>query len=638
MQLSATGKLWLNFLRIGDEMFRLIVFTLTLLTGTTVLASYIAPIAVEKSIVEIHVKKDWTVRNRSEQVSRVETERGIDLLGEQKIQFNSAHEKVRVISAYTIQPDGSRDKVTEDRIRIQDDIDDLGNGIYSTSKLLVIIFPNLRVGSKTYYQVESLEHTPDFPGNFSWTKYYSPHKKYDQAEIRFSHAPSLDIKVETKGLTGGRTTPKSSSPSDPIRYHYRYNQDQALPYSRNLISHMDYAPRFAASSFKTYADVAVAYQTRAKSKAAVTTKIRNLANELVGSSATDLEKVKKLYAWVSNNIRSSAVYAGNGGYVPNPAQRVLESRYGDCKDHATLLQALLRAVGVESSQVLINSENAFNLPDPPSFAVFDHVINYVPALDLFLDSTSRFTPVGTLPQGVVGKPALIVSTGEVKATPIDTADSDSTNTVTQMVLHEDGRVTGSTKITQSGYFQIDSRAKAFQSLNKAQEEVVSSMLARFNESGRGRIKIPDPRNLDADWVIDADFNLEPMVTLPGVAAFTFPVGLAQGRFQMLAGTKLIQNSPIPQVCGSASHREAIKMALPANARITRVPPDASFQTKSLNYTATYRVMDGAISVVRSFSLELGKSVCGKDDALEWARFTIALQRDLRQQFFLEYSQ
>ena len=168
------------------------------------MAEYVAPVSTEKSLVEIHVNKDWTVRQRMEVVNKVETEKGIAQLGEQKITYNSAHERIRVIKAYTIHPDGTQDLVTPDRIRTQDDQDDTSNGVYSESKVKVIIFPNVRVGSKTYYLVESFEHTPDFPNNFTWTEYFSPHRKYGHAEVKFSHASSLDIKVSGRGMVGGR--------------------------------------------------------------------------------------------------------------------------------------------------------------------------------------------------------------------------------------------------------------------------------------------------------------------------------------------------------------------------------------------------------------------------------------------------
>lgn len=616
-------------------MLKFLTFFVSCTFVASSMAEYVAPISTEKSLVEIHVNKDWTVRQRMEVVNKVETEQGIALLGEQKITYNSAHELVRVIKAYTIHPDGTKDVVTPDRIRTQDDQDDTSNGVYSESKVKVMIFPNVRVGSKTYYLVESFEHTPDFPKNFTWSEYFSPHRKYGQAEVRFSHASSLDIKVNGRGMIGGRVDDPVNTKSGVTRYVFRYTQSSADPAEPNMVSYIDYAPQFSASSFKSYADVAKAYQDRARPKASTTPELVVHARKVVGDAGTEREKVKRLYEWVSRNIRYLGVFAGSGGYVPHSAQSILRARYGDCKDHATLLEALLRAVGIESSQVLINSDKSYKLPEVPSTAVFDHVITYVPSLDLFLDSTSRFTPMGLLPEGDVGKPGLITATGQVLTTPLDDVEKDKTITSTKMTLHPDGRVTGTSRVEQFGYFQLMSRAKIYRNQNKPQEEVVGNMLARFNESGTGRIHHPDPLDLNADWVVNSEYSLDPVANLPGVVALTFPIGLAQGRFQILATAKAQTNSKFPKICGSSSHKEVIEMSLPEVSRVTRAPSDVSFKSSTLSYLASYEVTGKTVKVTRTFEANRGRSVCGNEDDLEWDQFTKILQRDLRQQYFLE---
>ena len=85
----------------GPAMKHFILGILYLISSSFVHAEYSPSISTEKSITEIHVFKNWTVRQRIEVVNKVETDQGISVLGEQKISYNSAHEKVRVIKAYT---------------------------------------------------------------------------------------------------------------------------------------------------------------------------------------------------------------------------------------------------------------------------------------------------------------------------------------------------------------------------------------------------------------------------------------------------------------------------------------------------------------------------------------------------------
>jgi transglutaminase-like putative cysteine protease len=69
--------------------------------------------------------------------------------------------------------------------------------------------------------------------------------------------------------------------------------------------------------------------------------------------------------WVSKNIRYVAIDIGNSGIVPHDADSVLANAYGDCKDHAVLYSALLKAKGIQSETVLINLGEAYTLPTWP---------------------------------------------------------------------------------------------------------------------------------------------------------------------------------------------------------------------------------------------------------------------------------
>jgi transglutaminase-like putative cysteine protease len=69
---------------------------------------------------------------------------------------------------------------------------------------------------------------------------------------------------------------------------------------------------------------------------------------------------------MKKNIRYVAVYLSLGRVVPNEAASVLHNKFGDCKDKATLMSALLAAKGIASEQALINLGNAYMLPEPPT--------------------------------------------------------------------------------------------------------------------------------------------------------------------------------------------------------------------------------------------------------------------------------
>ena len=78
--------------------------------------------------------------------------------------------------------------------------------------------------------------------------------------------------------------------------------------------------------------------------------------------------------FVQHNIRYVAIELGIGGYQPHRAAEIFGHHYGDCKDKATAMSAMLHEIGVDSYYVVINSERGSVTPDMPANSGFNHVI------------------------------------------------------------------------------------------------------------------------------------------------------------------------------------------------------------------------------------------------------------------------
>ena len=601
---------------------------------TAALAQYKPSYTVVKSSSKFEVNPDASYTQHLEEQARVDTPQGVRMLGERKITYNSTLENVEVLEAYTIQPDGTRISVPLDKIRTQDETADDG-AIYSDSKSKVIIYPKLEVGSQVYYRAKSVQHTPEFPGHFFLWEHYSPHVRYENVTVELVHDVGIEVGVSTKSMQGG----KLEVPPKPhtVAYKFTFSQDTAYPNEDSRVDLPDFAPHFAASTFKTYADVGQAYQVRAKEKAAVTPAIQALAQELVqkANAQTTLDKVKVLHHWVAQNIRYLGIYVGAGGYVPHDAQSILDNRYGDCKDHVVILESLLAAVGIDSSPALINSGTAFLLPKLPTPGIFDHVITYVPSLNLFLDSTSRFAPLGTLPLGDMGKSVVLTATGALSRTPMTQTSKDRTESRIQMKLTKGGSIEGQSQAKMFGVFEVASRNSQFNYQNKEQSDVVNRLLSRFQETGWGEIAKTEPTNFNAPWQVNSTFELDPVVNVPGPSAMAIPVGLAPGRLKGFADVVLPKDRRFPTYCNSTQHEEWIDLAFPKDMKITRVPKGVTFAKGTLRYQSTYALSGQVLKIKRVYASSRTETLCGAESDKAFSDFTQVLRRDLRQQVFFE---
>jgi len=342
-----------------------------------------------------------------------------------------------------------------------------------------------------------------------------------------------------------------------------------------------------------------------------------------------------LHHWVAQNIRYLGIYVGAGGYVPHEAQSILDNRYGDCKDHVVILESLLATAGIESTPALINSSSAYLLPHLPTPGIFDHVITYVPSLNVYLDSTSRFAPLGTLPNGDMDKPVVLTATGSISRTPKTDPSKDRTEARIQMKLTRNGSIEGKSQAKMLGIFEVASRGSQFNYQNKNQADIVNRLLSRFQETGVGEIGSTEPTNYDKVWQVDSTFELDPVVNVPGPSAMAIPVGLAPGRIKNFADVVLPKARRFPTSCHSTKHEEWIDLAFPKDMKVTRVPQNVLFSKGNIKYQSNYVLTGSVLKIKRTYTALYKDRICGSEADKVYSAFTQALRRDLRQQVFFE---
>ena len=147
---------------------------------------------------------------------------------------------------------------------------------------------------------------------------------------------------------------------------------------------------------------------------------------LIAHKRSVAEKEAAIVDFLDREVRYTGIEFGEAAIVPHDPAETLAKKYGDCKDKATLLVAMLRAAGIPAYVALLNAESHMDVPaDLPGMGMFDHAIVYVPgknsishlaensgsagAAGLWIDATDRYAPLGQLPLGDQDRLALIAS-------------------------------------------------------------------------------------------------------------------------------------------------------------------------------------------------------------------------------------
>ncbi|MCU1349891.1 MAG: Transglutaminase-like enzyme [Acidobacteria bacterium] len=137
-------------------------------------------------------------------------------------------------------------------------------------------------------------------------------------------------------------------------------------------------PSVQLSEFASWNEVArwsdALFQVDAASAAAV----KQLADRIRAAHPTQPERIVAAIRFVQDDVRYLGIEMGRNSHEPHQPSLTLEQRWGDCKDKAFLLAALLRDLGVEAYPALVNTTMRHELDRRlPSPFLFDHVIAQV---------------------------------------------------------------------------------------------------------------------------------------------------------------------------------------------------------------------------------------------------------------------
>jgi hypothetical protein len=610
--------------------FEAVVLTLAALciaSSAWAARAYEPAMAYERDHSTYLVDANGSYQVTRETIVRIQTAAGIDSEGVQAVYFSASRHEVLSILAWTIQPDGERIPVSQEAIHTRDDLSDRSARSFSDTRQKAIIFPKVRVGSRLHYIVVIRCHTPQFPGQFMAQHGFSRLLAEDDFQLDLDLPADKPIYVESRGVSE-RVVDAGEGRK---RHRFTYRRASTQEVSRDRVDEFDVADLLRISTIPDPIAYGALYQSRAVPMARVTEPIRLKALELTRNMPDVRSKVRALHHWVASNIRYIAVSIEDGGFVPRSAEQVLANLYGDCKDHVVLLEALLAAVGIDSSPALINSGKAYSLSSIGIGGPLNHVITYVPALDLYIDSTDPMSPFGTLPFEVMDKPVLLTALNRTGRTPAMKAAEHVTENRLEMTVRNDGTITGKGHATLTGVMQIRSRSARADSLSEPEEEVVRQLLERFGESGTGSIEHSDPRNLDEPYRLSSTFLLDPVANVPGPAGMMIPIGLSSGKLQALASYKLSAKYLGPFVCESETVREQYTLRFARSIRILSVPTDVRHADANFIYRASYRRTGQTVTALRELVVQFPGSVCQAPEHARWATFLGRLNRDLRSQ-------
>ncbi|HKR30131.1 MAG TPA: DUF3857 domain-containing protein [Terriglobales bacterium] len=198
------------------------------------------------------------------------------------------------------------------------------------------------------------------------------------------------------------------------------------------------------STFSSWKELGQWYAELIRPQFKLSPELESLASKLIAHHPNKLDRVAEIDDLVLKSTRYVAQEFGVYGFKPYPVAQTYARRFGDCKDKASLMVALLRAAGIGAQIALVRTQRLGEImAEPASAAVFDHAIVYVPEFDLWLDGTAEFAQLRELPVADQGAMALTIDLDGhalLRHTPHSTADDNYSRRTINAQLDADGTI------------------------------------------------------------------------------------------------------------------------------------------------------------------------------------------------------
>lgn len=183
--------------------------------------------------------------------------------------------------------------------------------------------------------------------------------------------------------------------------------------------------------------------------------LREEAAAITGDRGSEREKLEAIYRHVVDSIRYLAIELDRGRFLPATPEDVLSRGYGDCKDMAALLTALLRTAGIDAEPVLVSSRsNRQPLEELPEPFLFDHVVVLAHADgEIYCDPTTGSRCLGAVPPGIAGVRGIVLPpSGPMRwrRLPEASPEEHGFDLVADLVPRDDGRASLEVRATYRG--------------------------------------------------------------------------------------------------------------------------------------------------------------------------------------------
>jgi hypothetical protein len=361
------------------------------------------------------------------------------------------------------------------------------------------------------------------------------------------------------------------------------------------------------------------YQTLAKDRLVATPEIAAKASELTAGKTDFYDKTEAIAEFVQTQVRYFVIEMGIGGYQPHFAGDIFHNRYGDCKDKATLLSAMLSTVGIHSALVMVDHRRGVVDADAPSI-VGDHMIAAIeipkgyssPKLRsvvtaktgrkyLIFDPTWDKTAFGQLEHNLQGGYGILLEghDSQVIQFPVLSPELNTIRRTASFQLQPDGGLTGT--VTEKRFGDVSERRRSLYTTGDAKDQtqfldrVLGQDFTTFTVAG---FKVQNAEALNKDLTTSYSLTADHFGKTMGPLLMIRPRVLGS---EGLEADREARQVPI-NLGETMQEQDDYTIALPTGYAVDEIPDPVKLDLGFASYESSSNVKDNVLHYTRTYTV------------------------------------
>jgi len=596
----------------------------TPLTKTTLDLSNANYVVIEHSIEEEY-DHDGTSTRLERKVVKILTKEGLNKSRVVRAHYNPTYNETEIVRVHVIKEDG---KVLDIPLTTIKDIPSPGRTIFWGDRMKVLSVDGLEVGDILEYIIKQnggLWLGPSSDEEIADRKFYPPYRGEFNTIVLFQEFEPIIYKRYT--LTGPADKPirwlvtngeldfHQEHVGNKMVYTWEKCDAEKILYEPMMGSIYDIATKLLVTTFKSWEQMGQFEYKLAKDNVVPDAAIKETVDSLLMGVTDPIEKMRKLFYYVAENIRYLGLIVGDvEGYEPHAASLTFKEKAGVCKDKAALLVAMLKAAGFDAYYTI--TEVGARIDDIPVDQTNHAIVavEFPPGEYMYLDPTIGAGGQDLIPSIEQGQEVHIARPGgdKLRKIPYIPPDKNELSLVAQTKLKDDGSLISSLTIKAKGHFDRRYR-RQFRDLEpKKQKQILQSYLSSIStDAVLLDYSISDPKDFYTTFTINLKYSIP-------------SYGIRKGNILLFRPTTL-KRKLIAQVFDDLGYATSLpkrkyqlylwtteqiaideEIAFPTGYVVKAIPDPVLAEGKTSGLQVLYKQEESTINFKKQFSLKMTK--------------------------------